>query len=563
MFKRVNNIAALLVAATTVISIAPISASAATLEELKSQKGDIYNAIAYKDGKFYIGGEPKSKDNAAYYLSDENYSELDDVNAEDEVEEYGTKYVKVEDGDYYVDLTSGKVTDDKVEETEQDEVSVNLRSKVKSDNDGRYDATDVKEVKDITTLPNHKFGDDWYSAEYKIKTVDETVNGGAENFTVYTDKSGKYIDADYNIGKIRVKLSTGSTANIVNTSDDDEDVRASVSDSKVIGQDSSNIYRIAKITITSTESGVTIKEINGVEVEDSATSFTSNSDKTVVSFNAIQVISKSQASKEVDGIKYAKTVTTYALSDKEGVTVDLLDSDETAFTIVDGKIINYTISGDEVEAEVVNLKSKGSVYYIERGDNDHVVLQDGEESVDIDAEGNLWALSDDTLYKFDNDEDFEKIYGSEKEYKDLSVYDKDNLIVWNSEDEIYSVLSKGTKTEETTQVDQTLNTTPVTVTSGWVKDANGKWNYNNADGTKFTGWLNDNGAKYYLEADGIMVTGWKSLNGSWYYFDGSGAMKTGWIDDNGTWYYCNEAGIMLANTTVGIYKLGPTGAWIK
>jgi FOG: Glucan-binding domain (YG repeat) len=72
-----------------------------------------------------------------------------------------------------------------------------------------------------------------------------------------------------------------------------------------------------------------------------------------------------------------------------------------------------------------------------------------------------------------------------------------------------------------------------------------------------------NGAKYYLEKDGIMVIGWKSLNGRWYYFDGSGAMNTGWINDNGTWYYCNQAGIMLFNTTVGGYKLGPSGAWIK
>lgn len=81
--------------------------------------------------------------------------------------------------------------------------------------------------------------------------ADETVNGGAEKFTVYTDKNGKYIDADYNLGKIRVKLSSGSTADLINTSDDDEGVRASVSDAKVIGQDSNSIYRLAKITIKS------------------------------------------------------------------------------------------------------------------------------------------------------------------------------------------------------------------------------------------------------------------------------------------------------------------------
>ena len=133
----------------------------------------------------------------------------------------------------------------------------------------------------MTKLPNYKFGDDWYSAEYQAKEADETVNGGAEKFTVYTDKNGKYIDADYNLGKIRVKLSSGSTADLINTSDDDEGVRASVSDAKVIGQDSNSIYRLAKITIKSTKSGVSIKTVNGVELSDTTDSFTQNTDKTV------------------------------------------------------------------------------------------------------------------------------------------------------------------------------------------------------------------------------------------------------------------------------------------
>ena len=580
MFKRANKITALLVAVAAVISIAPTGVSAASLEKLKSQDGEFYNAIAYKDGKFYIGGEPKGKDNEAYYLSDGNYSKLKNIDAEDKAEIYGSKYVEVEDGDYYIDLSTGKVTDDKVEEKELDEVSVNLRSKVKADNDGRYNEDDVKDIKDVVKLQNHKFGEDWYYTEYKAKKVDDAINDGVDKFVVYTDKNGKYIDADYNIGKIKVKLSNGKTASVTNTSDDDEGVRASVTDSKVIGQDSNNIYRLAKITIKSTKSGVTIKEVNGVEAETKATSFVVNSDKTTVDFDALQVISKEQASKKVDGIKAAKSTSTYALSDKDGKKVDLLNDEETAFTVVDGKIINYKISGSEIEAELVNLKSKGSVYYVEKGDNDHVVLQDEENSVDIDAEGNLWALSDDNIYKFDNNEDFEKIYDLDKEYKNLSVYDKANLVIWNSEDEIYSIVGNKTKTEEPV-VDPNQNNT--TVTAGWVKDSNGRWSYNNADGTKYKGWLNNNGAKYYLETDGIMVIGWKQLDGKWYFLDGSGAMrtgwinsngtwyflddsgimKTGWINDNGTWYYCNESGAMLSNTIVGGYKLGPSGAWIK
>ena len=57
MFKRANKITSLLVAAAAVVSIMPSGVSAAS-KDTKAQDGAIYNAIAYKDGKFYISGEP-------------------------------------------------------------------------------------------------------------------------------------------------------------------------------------------------------------------------------------------------------------------------------------------------------------------------------------------------------------------------------------------------------------------------------------------------------------------------------------------------------------------------
>lgn len=44
------------------------------------------------------------------------------------------------------------------------------------------------------------------------------VNGNADKFTVYFNSDGKYVDADYNIGKLKIKLSSGKTADIKNTS---------------------------------------------------------------------------------------------------------------------------------------------------------------------------------------------------------------------------------------------------------------------------------------------------------------------------------------------------------
>ncbi|EHJ02110.1 cell wall binding repeat-containing protein [Clostridium sp. DL-VIII] len=573
MFKRTNKIISLLVIAAAMVSVMQTSVKAASSNELQSKKGEIYNAIAYKDGKFYIGGEPYKKDEAAYYLNDGKYSELDDIDSDDKAEIYGSKYVKVEDGDYYVDLSSGKVSDDELQEKALDDIAVALRSKIKSDNDGRIDDGDAKEIKDVTALRGAKFSDAWYETQYTAK--DSSINGGAGTINVYADASGKYIDADYNIGKIKVKLSDGKTSNIQNTNNEDSNVTAQVSNAKVIGQDSNNIYRLAKITVKAVRSGVTVKEVNGITVSSSATAISASSDGTAVSFEVIQVISKNQASGKVDGIRYAKDVDSYMLSDKDGKTVELLDEDAADFTVAGGKLVNYKVDSTSIEAQLVNLKTKSSTYYIELGDYDHVKLLNGDSDVDIDSQGNLWAASDEAVYEFDNDEDFQKIYtvDDDEEYTDLSVYDKDNLIAWNADDKIYSIISKGSETSDdngnadTGAGTGTGNTTTPgnTVQAGWVL-TNGSWSYNNADGTKFKGWLQASaGVWYYLDpADGVMDTGWKYINGQWYYLDkASGAMKTGWLNDNGTWYYLKYSGEMVSDTTVDGYKLGANGAWIK
>ncbi len=578
MLKRTNKITSLLVIVAAMVSVLPSGAKAAASDELQSKKGEIYNAIAYKDGEFYISGQPYKKDEAAYYLSNGKYSELDDIDYDDKAEIYGSKYVKADDGDYYVDLSSGKVSEDDLEGDTLDNASVALRSKIKSDNDGRIDDADAKEIKDIMALKGAKFSDDaWYEAQYTAK--DSSTNGGVGIINVYTDANGKYVDADYNIGKIKVKLSDGKTSTIQNTNNEDSNVTAQVSDAKVIGQDSNNIYRLAKITVKAAKSGVTVKEVNGITVSSSATAISASDDGTAVSFETIQIISKTQASGKVDGIKYAKDVYSYMLSDADGKSTELLGGDESNFTVAGGKLVNYEVTSDSVEAQLVNLKTKSSTYYIELGDYDHVKLSNGESDVDIDSQGNLWAVSDEAVYEFDNDEDFQKVYtvDDDEEYTDLSVYDKDNLIAWNANDEIYSIISKGSETSDDnegagagtgTNTGSTAgNTTPPvsTVQAGWVL-TNGSWSYNNADGTKFKGWLQASGGVwYYLDTtNGVMATGWKYINGQWYYLDpSSGAMRTGWLNDNGTWYYLKASGEMLSNTTVDGYKLGADGAWIK
>ena len=88
----------------------------------------------------------------------------------------------------------------------------------------------------------------------------------------------------------------------------------------VIGQDSSYIYRKATITVKVTGTAQ-ISKINGIAV--GGTAF-DNGTAGQISFKVIQKISKAQASDNIDGAKYAKTVTDYIISDDAGANATML-----------------------------------------------------------------------------------------------------------------------------------------------------------------------------------------------------------------------------------------------
>ena len=121
---------------------------------------------------------------------------------------------------------------------------------------------------------------------------------------------------------------------------------ASVSQDKVLTQDADYIYRLATVTVaTTTASGAKISEINGNAVSENV--FTTSNSGQTVTFKAIQKISKAQDSDDIDGANYAKTVTTYALSDDDGKILDgdtLINDSDTKFTLAGGKLIAYNTS---------------------------------------------------------------------------------------------------------------------------------------------------------------------------------------------------------------------------
>lgn len=244
---------------------------------------------------------------------------------------------------------------------------------------------------------------------------------------------------------------------------------------------------------------------------------------------------------------------------------------------------------------------------------------DNSEAYDIDVDGNIWALNGGFIYKFDNDEDWDKVYKVDGSMEKLSVYDKNNMVTWNEDDEVYSIISdkdsSGNDGDDNNEVKKgwdkddygnwiffdnegnqvkhewvNVNGTYYYLDEYGIMQANkwvnpfGNWYYLNADGSMaHSGWLNDRGTWYYLNDSGNMLTGWQYINGSWYFMEPSGAMKTGWINDRGTWYYLNSngsmktgwlndngtwyyldgSGRMLSNTSVNGYTLGANGAWIR
>ena len=571
MIKRLNKVTSLLVAATAMSSLMPAAGvMAADYKRIESKDGTIYEAVAYKDGNFYIDGDVKDGENdGAYLLSNGKYTDLEDVDTGSDVAIYGDKYLNVDNGDYFLDLSNGKVTDDDVEEDAIDDAATALRKAIKNKADDRYSDHDKLPTDELEAIDGNKFSEVWYEVSYSLEDKSDA------KATVYSDAKGNYIDADYNLGKIKIEVGENTTAESVtltNTEDTEKlkkntnaQIGAEIVTSKVIAQDASYIYRTATIKLTSTDDTVVFNSANGIEVN--------KADNTI---KVLQKISKAQASDDIDGAKYAKTVTTYSLDADQAALFDNAEG----VNAVGNVLLVFNVDGSDIEALTLEFKSIKGNYTLEANDSDDL---ENIKAYDVDAKGNLWVLQGGFIYKFNNDEEFEKVYKVDGAMEKLSVYDADNIVTWNEDDEVYSIISGKAATTEEEEPETTIKT-------GWVQNSDGTWNYFNNEGKKVTGWLQspasglwyfmdangvmmsngwikDNGSWYYLNADGSMKTGWLLDNGTWYFLKNTsgnlGSMQTGWIQTGGKWYYLNASGAMLKNTTVNGYRLGADGAWIK
>lgn len=420
-------------------------------------------------------------------------------------------------------MSNGEIAEGSSIEEGTDYAAIALRKKIRNKAKDRY--SDHNELKDLTEISGMKFGESWYSA-------------------------------NYNLGKIKVETTSGSAVTLKNTEDGRNGTKATVSDSKVLGQDADYIYRTVKVTI---ESNDVISKVDTIDVNSGDAFDTSENDGKTVSFLALQKISKEQAEDKIDGASYAKTAVTYILS------VSLLDNAD--ITVAGGYIVEYIKESGTITIQTISL-------YEEQNNQNYVYANNVESEeigyMDIDSNGDMWKIEDGFVCKFDNYSEWDKVYRVDKGMNRLSVYDDSHMIIWSDDSNIYSIKadnpeetnSEGAVSEVTTS-QQVVPQGTLGSRFGWITNANGSKSYINEEGTKSLGWLYNTSAWYYFNPFGIMQTGWIKDNDNWYYLSESGDMRTGWLEENGKWYFLNTSGEMLHNATVDGYELGSDGEWIQ
>lgn len=581
--------------------------------------GTVESGIAYKDGKYvYLGYRTDTDYTGIYYNSgtDEKFieeTEYANINDSNDKGVYGSNYVFAVDehNQYLIDLINGE----KIEETPEyitDNLAVKLKNNLKKterygklidvnskDNLG-YDDTDAEKV--ITgVIQGAKFGNgNWYRYSVQpISTNADTVNNLVNNKLYgFTNEAGKYIDTS-NIANIYAYSTLkGETVKIEEFSNNANDVNehsgllATLRAIQPLTQDKDYIYAKVTVNITDVAANATPTATTVAAASANITNLTGTS--TITKHVYIQKISKEQGEKK-DGAYLPKSVQSYELLDSSnkidsskaaGIINDAeASSGKIKYSAVNGQLLAIKNTGTNVLVTVIKLvkskvdftidvvgkdDSKIDVYLAKKSDKDKDDIDiENLAAVDVDVDGNVWAISKGKIYEFQKNE-FKEVYTTDRALDSLSIYDAKNLIAWEDDGDSYTTYSEGieqTKKDASEIIQTKTESSEINQTTkaqvGWIKLADGIWNYYDATGAKLINkWVNFEGKWYFLKEDGVMVTGWYNYNGIWYLLDDSGAMVTGWAYNNGNWYYLNTNGSMATNTTIDGYILDASGVMI-
>lgn len=208
MLKRITKVTCILMAMASIISIMPAKA-ADDVKKIETQEGIVYNAYAKGPGML-IDAEINGKDEALYYVTvDVKFHEIDSDDSWNN--DYSGKlyvnnrYVGIND-DSNIDLQDNcKVVDDKISDNVNDDADEVLKKNIKKDDDGRLNEDEYDGTNGIKTVNSYPSTYNPYS--YTLKNA--RVNG-ATTTTIYgSNVDGSYVDADYNIGSLKVNTTGG------------------------------------------------------------------------------------------------------------------------------------------------------------------------------------------------------------------------------------------------------------------------------------------------------------------------------------------------------------------
>lgn len=605
MLKRTTKMISLLIAATSMMTITPAMAvetsTANTVASTNSQQyvtkevfdGTVNNAKAFDAGVFFVDGYKGADDDTAiYYVTDDgkfNKIDVDGVESGDILQDsLQGQYLEIVDSNgnaTYLDEKNGyKVVDDDIRLTMVDNAANKLRAAMKKDDTGRFLSTcyDTSIKADVKNA-NNKFttflsGSPTAWSHYKYTLKDDFIKGKGYS-TIYAGQDGSYVDGDYNLGKLKVALSTtGASVAINNTKDTYEitdngqtyDLRAQISeDSSFINEQKDNIRRKADLTIYKK-----LKDDPDSAYVPATNEFYFGSDNNyrykVTSGNSVKVIqsfSKQAATDTIDGIKYPNVSEIYFMIDEDGNQETITGSISSNSATKD--YANYYVDGNNnLHARYLRLAKKNGYNYIDLGNYKETDINGPKASQSFN--GIFYCLSGDYMKTWNGD-GFDKAYKIDGSMNYLNVFDKNNVIVWSDNKGVFSIIHNNVPTTTTAAANATtaLTVTKATTTqaqAGWAKNSDASWCYIKEDGSKAVGWFQSpiNKSWYYMNNEGIMASNkWINSSEKWYFLKEDGSMATGWVQDSGKWYYLDQSGAMVSNVTIDGFDLGSDGAWIQ
>jgi glucan-binding YG repeat protein len=600
MIKRKYKITALLVAATSIMTLVPAMAADST-SRLGTKDGTIENAIAYKDGKYVYQGYKSDDDtDAIYYNGGDKDKELDDLSSADLNTTYQDKYAFANDGSdqYLVDLTNGSVSDDTTPSDDIDTAATKLQTKLNKTDRYKGSSSLTVSASDlyagqtsadntILSIPGNKFGDTWYS--YGVQTSSSDAKKYVDksgNLYGFTNGSGKYIDASYIANIYAYSTKEGKTVKIENYSNSYDDVDSDsgllatlVQQPVALTQDNNYIYALVTVAITDTASNTIATGAATATTSASVYTDATATDTTTTTLRTyIQKISKAQGDQKDDAYT-PKTVESYeignyfnssngkteyncgdahdaydailtAINDTSASVADLTKVTQKdvigsvssngivkpIFTINNGNLIAIKADSDKIDAVTLKFKKDKVKFQIQPG-------YKSANSTTTTASAVSFNLTDKVdAYLVEKDSDDSVDLNSNSNLKAYESYDIDvDGNVWVAADgKIYEYKTGGDFTKVYT-CDSSLDSISVYDENSLIV-----WEDN---GNIYT-TVNEGKAETQSEAPTTTPTqakvGWDQLaDGSWSFYDASGAkVANNWVNVGGTWYFLDSNGTM-------------------